>query len=153
MPNEVNGNLDEIFKRMAQGLTRKQRIAANQKAMEPYEAEFRRNFKTSMNGHGDSILNTLAQNKTEGGAVELGFSKKGKKAYLARFQNDGWIPRNQYGGPYKVHGGLPMVPAKHFWEKTNEDAKHGELNKIMTKRQINYFKQVMDGKVHGGGGV
>ena len=160
MPNEVKGKLDGMFEKMAKALSRKQRISVNKAGMKPYKEEFTKNFKESFReGKGESILETLSEHATTGGRVELGFSKKGKKAYLARFHNDGWIPRNQYGGPYKYHpnrvgnekglddSGLPMVPGKHFWEKTNSDA---SLKEKIRAREIRKYHQILDEKVKGG---
>lgn len=151
MPNEVQGRMDEVFDKMAKGMTRQQRIKANDKAMDLFEERFKENFLRSMNNHGESILRALTREKTTGGTVAIGFSKQGKKAYLARFHNDGWVPRNQYGGPYPVHGSQPMVYGKHFWENTEEEAKHGDLGKRMSEREIEYWKKIMDDKARGGG--
>ena len=153
MPDGVEGHLDEIFERMAKGLSKTQRQKANQKAAELYKDALTKNFDNAMKGHGESIIKTLTTHNNGGGGVEVGFSKEGKKGYLARFQNDGWIPKNQYGGPYTLHNGLPMVPGKHFWEETNREAdvKHGgALGKAMTNEQKAYYKHVMDKRVHGG---
>ena len=47
------------------------------------------------------MADTLVKNVNKDGSIEVGFSKKGNKAYIARFINDGWQSSNQYGGPYK----------------------------------------------------
>lgn len=147
MPNQITGNLDEKLMQLAKGLTTKQRIATNKAGMEVYRKAFEENFKSSMK-HGDSILETLTEDTSTGGTVSLGFSKKGKKAYLARFQNDGWIPRNQYGGPYKYHRELPIVPGKHFWEKTNENQ---GVMKAVAEAEINEAKKNYDHNMRRGG--
>lgn len=164
MPNQVSGNMDGILRRMANGFTRQQRISVNEAGMDAYESAFRTNFKNTMTNDkndGNSILQTLTREKTPGGAVAMGFSKQGKKAYLARFQNDGWIPRNQYGGPYAYHperrynGGkpvegeveLPMVTGKHFWEKTNNDQ---NVRREIGRHQARRVRVIMSSKIHGG---
>ncbi len=148
MPNEVTGDLDKKLEAMANSLTRKRRVAINKAGMQTFREAFEGNFKRTMNGHGDHILNTLTEDTTPGGAVGLGFSKKGKVAYLARFQNDGWIPRNQYGGPYKYHGTYPMVPGKHFWEDTIADQK---VEKATAEREVQEAQKYIDRAARGGG--
>lgn len=147
MASEVTGDLDKILERMANGLTRSQRIDVNKKGMEVYRQKFEENYNQSMNGHGKSIIKTLTEDTTESGEVQLGFSKKGKKAYLARFHNDGWVPRNQYGGPYKYHGAMPMVPGRHFWEHTNNDQ---ALQRQIATAEVKTAAKYMTRKAHGG---
>lgn len=62
------------------------------------------------------LVDAIDYNKEHGGAVAVGFTRKSEKAYLGRFLNDGWDPRNQHGGPY-TH-----VPGEHFFEKSAENA-------------------------------
>lgn len=126
-------DMAEILRSMAETTSRKNRVKINRKGAKVFKEALHENYNVSMkHSADDDVIETLTTDTTTGGAVGVGFSKKGKKAYLARFQNDGWIPRNQYGGPYKYHpggadkskdssGGLPMVPGKHFWEKTAHD--------------------------------
>lgn len=146
MPNEVTGDLDKKLMKLAKGLTTKQRIATNKAGMEVYKNAFKENFNSTMK-NGKSILDTLTEDSSTGGMVSLGFSKEGKKAYLARFQNDGWIPRNQYGGPYKYHGELPIVPGKHFWERTNENE---AVMRAVASAEITEAKKHYDANVERG---
>lgn len=94
-----------------------------------YRGEWRRkNPDTRPRSPEKHLIDTLVINKEKDGSVATGFSKAGKKAYLARFLNDGWDVRNQYGGPYRhVEGG-------HYWEKaedeTAEQVKAGELEAL-----------------------
>ena len=61
MPNEVKGNLDGMFEKMAKALSRKQRISVNKAGMKPYKEEFTKNFKESFReGKGESIAETLS---------------------------------------------------------------------------------------------
>lgn len=46
MPNEVQGRMDEVFDKMAKGMTRQQRIKANDKAMDLFEERFKENFSS-----------------------------------------------------------------------------------------------------------
>lgn len=47
------------------------------------------------------LAETLTHEIKDDGHYEIGFSNKGKKAYIARFLNDGWDSKNQFGGPYR----------------------------------------------------
>lgn len=58
------------------------------------------------------LVAAIDYNKEHGGAVTVGFTRKSQKAYIGRFLNDGWDPRNQHGGPY-AH-----VEGEHFFEKS-----------------------------------
>lgn len=154
MPNEVHGDLAEKLQRMAE-MSFKDRVKINKAGMEPFRKAFVQNFNTSFkDGHGKSIISTLTEHTSPGGRVEIGFSKAGKKAYLARFQNDGWVPHNQYGGPYKYHPDrknshaqsgveLPIVPGKHFWEHTYND--ETVIAKI-TEAEVAYFERHLKDK-------
>lgn len=145
-------DMADILRSMADTVSRKNRVKINRKGAKVFKEALHNNYNVAM-GHSkdDKIIETLTTDTTAGGAVGVGFSKKGRKAYLARFHNDGWIPRNQYGGPYKYHpggkdgdrsGGLPMVPGKHYWEKTAHDegvdksiseAEVKELNRLLRR--------------------
>ena len=82
------------------------------------------------------MADTLVKNVKKDGSIEVGFSKKGNKAYIARFINDGWQSHNQYGGPYKY------IPGEHYWESTEEET-HDAVIKAMTQAA----KAVMDKRV------
>lgn len=62
------------------------------------------------------LLDAIDYNKEHGGAVKVGFTRKSEKAYIGRFLNDGWDPRNQHGGPYQ------HVEGEHFFEKSADDS-------------------------------
>lgn len=87
-------------------------------------------------GYPEHMADTLVKNVKKDGSIEVGFSKKGKKAYIARFINDGWQSHNQYGGPYKY------IPGEHYWESTEEET-HDAVIKAMTQAA----KAVMDKRV------
>ena len=63
-----------------------------------------------------NLVDAIDYNKEHGGAVQVGFTRKSEKAYIGRFLNDGWDPRNQHGGPYE------HVPGEHFFEKSTDNA-------------------------------
>lgn len=147
------------LRELGDAISRKGRIKANRKAANLFKEKLRENYNESMGRKNnkthsdDSVISTLTTDTTTGGAVGVGFSKKGKKAYLARFQNDGWIPRNGKGGPYMYHPDrnghtsrgddgptLPMVPGLHFWEKT---ATNEDLEKQMIDIQIKELNRLL----------
>ena len=147
-------DMARILRELGEAASRKNRIKANRKAANLFKEKLRENYNDSM-GHSkdDSIISTLTTDTTTGGAVGVGFSKKGKKSYLARFHNDGWIPRNGKGGPYMYHPGrkghgdkddggiaLPMVPGLHYWETT---AKDKDLEKRMIDAQVKELNRLL----------
>ncbi len=73
------------------------------KVYEQHMQSFLDNHKSSNEYEDDTqhLADTLTHEIREDGHYEIGFSKKGKKAYIARFLNDGWDVRNQHGGPYR----------------------------------------------------
>lgn len=140
-------DMSEVLRNMAQATSRRQRIRINRKGAHVFEEALRQNYNTSMSeknpakhGTDDDVISTLTTDTTAGGAVGVGFSAKGKKSYLARFQNDGWIPRNQHGGPYKYHRTFPMVPGAHFWEKTYNDS---GVDRRIGEAQKKEFENIM----------
>lgn len=74
------------------------------------------------------LIDAIDYNKERGGAVRVGFTRKSEKAYIGRFLNDGWDPRNQHGGPYQ------HVEGEHFFEKSadssDEEIKKTELESL-----------------------
>lgn len=73
-------------------------------------------------------------------AYGVGFSEAGRKAYLARFLNDGWDPRNQYGGPYQ------HVEGERFFERAEIDSKE-DVDEAMTQAANLVLSQIFG---HGG---
>lgn len=132
--------MDKALEALGKKFTEKEKWEINGKAILPFEKMLRKNIENRNVPYRDpnydpdrkALLATLETNNVRGGEVEVGFTKKGKKAYLGRFMNDGWDPRNQHGGPYK------HVEGEHFWERTDADA--GESVKVA---ELNALRQVM----------
>lgn len=108
MPSGLsNNNFDEFLERADQGFTLSERKKVNkvgdkvyEKAMQAFLNEHKR--PVAYKDGTKHLADTLTHEIKEDGHYEIGFSKKGKKAYIARFLNDGWRPRNQFGGPYGI---------------------------------------------------
>lgn len=148
------GNIDRVLKSLRSSLTGRQKIRINTAGAEVYKYYLTKNFlaydRPDENGEmkhydtpkyipydnqhdrrkmADTIIVAHERNKTE---VGVGFSTEGKLAYVGRFINDGWDPRNQFGGPY------PHVNGEFYFEKTEvetEDAVKAamadKLNRIL----------------------
>ncbi|KRN13826.1 hypothetical protein EFQ23_04815 [Limosilactobacillus fermentum] len=69
-----------------------------EKSMQQFLDEHRRSV-VYLNGQ-QHLADTLTHEIQNNGAYEIGFSRKGKKAYIARLLNDGWDVKNRYGGPW-----------------------------------------------------
>lgn len=134
--------MDKKLAELGKAFTEKERFKINGKAMKPFEAHLRNYLETNLEKReygrkeilsGEKhLLDTLETNKVPGGEVELGFTKKGKKAYIGRFLNDGWDVKNQYGGPYR------HVEGMHFWEETESATEHE-----VKKAELEAIKAVM----------
>lgn len=140
------GNMDKVLDELSKGFDEKERWDINKPAAQVYEKALKYNLAHNLNptrngimvdnpkynredeyvrnrqGKGykkrdrQDLVDAIDYNKEHGGAVAVGFTRKSEKAYLGRFLNDGWDPRNQHGGPY-TH-----VPGEHFFEKSAESA-------------------------------
>lgn len=137
--------MDKALSAMSRKITRSEALYINSRGIAPFEIGLRENIKNRKVPYRNpdyvpdrkAMLDTLVENTKPDGGVEIGFSKKGKKAYLARFMNDGWDVKNQFGGPY-TH-----VEGEHFWEHTEEDFKksveaseRSALLEVMHKRGL-----------------
>lgn len=122
------GNMDSVLDKLSQEFTEAEKWEINKPAAEVFKKSleyhinqgvhhrvYRNPYYQKMQANRKSIVKALAVNKEHGGAVKVGVTRKSKKAYIARFLNDGWIPRNQHGGPYEP------VAGEHFWENTEND--------------------------------
>lgn len=148
------GNIDKVLKSLRSSLTGRQKIRINTAGAEVYKYYLTQNFlaydRPDENGKmkhydtpkyipydnqhdrrkmADTIIVAHERNKTE---VGVGFSTEGKLAYVGRFINDGWDPRNQFGGPY------PHVNGEFYFEKTEVEAEDAvkaamadKLNRIL----------------------
>lgn len=147
MPNGLIGdNFDKFLEHADKGFTLGERKKVNkvgdkayEKAMQTFLDEHRRPV-TYKDGT-QHLADTLTHEIKEDGHYEIGFSKKGKKAYIARFLNDGWRPRNQFGGPYGI-----ADPAEwHDFIARIGQQNDAEMGKAMAQRA----KKIMDEKAGG----
>lgn len=142
MPNiiENESKMDNALEQASKGFTAPERLSVNLAGMKVFSPvlhskvdKHRQDFDIKGAKH---LADTLVINENDNASVSIGFSKAGKRAYIARFLNDGWDEYNQYGGPYGHHEG------EYFWEKT-ENETHENLSKTM--EQI--VKNIMDKKM------
>lgn len=137
-------SFDHLLDDLADGFGREERFQANKagakkfvKIMKP-KVPYRFNLRKGETAHlRDSLINVEHAN----GSVDVGFTKKSMKGYVARIINDGWIPKPP-GGRAKQSNYEP-VAGKHFWEATQREAK-GEVGKAVAAS----LKATMDKKVH-----
>lgn len=135
------GNMDEVLDKLSKGFSEKERWEINKPAADVFKKALAYHIEIGTHHHPyrdskyarkqanrKSIIDALATNKEHGGAVKVGITRKSKKAYIARFLNDGWTPRNQHGGPYEP------VAGEHFWENSidssDEAVKKAELEAL-----------------------
>lgn len=143
----INDNFDKFLERVDQGFTLSERKKVNKVGDKVYEdamdAFLKQHKRDVVYKNGTQHLaDTLIHEIKEDGHYEIGFSKKGKKAYIARFLNDGWKPRNQYGGPYGI------APKAKYGEWHDFIARIGkERDHEMGKRMAERAKEIMDEKV------
>ena len=141
----VKGKTDDALDVLSKVGTPKERSKVNHAGMRVFRKNLEDNIRNPDVGRKDSdimrrekMIDTLTTTTEGAGRVIIGFSKKGEKAYLARFMNDGWDSKNQYGGPYSHN------PGEHFWEKTENDDKTKEaVSKVMRK----IAKEILDERV------
>lgn len=139
--NEVN--FDNFLASLSQRITPKERSKVNHAGMRVFKKDLEDNIRNPSVGRKESkverrekMIDTLTTNTEGAGRVLVGFSKKGKKAYLARFMNDGWDSKNQYGGPYRHN------PGEHFWENTEKEDKE-KVGKAMAAKA----KEMIDKRI------
>ncbi|CCI81634.1 hypothetical protein [Lactobacillus hominis] len=137
-------NFDQKIDDLARGWTKMDRLVVNKAGMEAFKPilkskidQHRTTGKYGV-GYPDHMADTLVTNDKYDGSEEIGFSKEGKKAYIARFINDGWEEYNQHGGPYGHHEG------EHYWEKATD-----ESEKVVTAAMVKAAKEVMRRKLGG----
>lgn len=101
-----SAGFDRFLERVGDGFTIDERKKVNKAGSKVYQSSMQtflnehRSDRKYQNGT-EHLADTLTHEITTGGKYEIGFSKKGKKAYIARLLNDGFDVRNQFGGPYK----------------------------------------------------
>lgn len=137
-------SFDHLLDDLADGFGRVERFQANKAGAKKFaqimkpKVPYRFNLRKGETAHlRDSLINVEHAN----GSVDVGFTKKSMKGYVARIINDGWIPKPP-GGRAKQSNYDP-VAGKHFWEATQREAK-GEVGKAVAAS----LKATMDKKVH-----
>lgn len=150
MPNEIRNeaNFDRILDQLAEGFEAGDREKVNKKGMDVFESHLRPKIENlphegptydpAKHKPGNPrLIDTLIRDKYANGEVRIGFSKKGKKAYIGRLLNDGWDVYNGYGGPYRHKKGA------HFWEETEVESKEKVAKAMAEKAQ-----KIIDKKAH-----
>ncbi|WP_297820007.1 hypothetical protein [uncultured Lactobacillus sp.] len=124
MASEIKNEakFDQVIDKLAKGFNKADRVVVNQAGMSAFMPILKAKVDTHRTsgqygvGYPDHMADTLVENVKHDGSIETGFSKEGKKAYIARFINDGWESYNQHGGPYR------HIAGEHYWEKSQEEA-------------------------------
>ena len=143
----VKNNFDDFLEKADKGFTLSDRKKVNKVGDKIYEKAMLAFLKAHerdvvFEDGTKHLAETLTHEIKEDGHYEIGFSKKGKKAYIARFLNDGWKPRNQYGGPYGT------APKEKYADWHDFIARIGkERDKEMGKQMAERAKEIMDEKV------
>ncbi|TLQ03647.1 phage tail protein [Pediococcus stilesii] len=141
MPNEIKNadSFESTLDALAEGFGRKERFEANEAGAEKFKSIMKPKVPVSVRvrkGEHVHLRDSLVTDEHANGAVDIGFTAKGQKGYIARFQNDGWDVKDRNG---KNHS---HIEGKHFWEETQREAK-GEVGKTV----INSLRKSMDRKV------
>ena len=85
----------------------------------------------------EHLADTLTHEIKEDGHYEIGFSKKGKKGYIARFLNDGWEAKNQHRGPYRH---VQPVYWHDFIKRIGDECDE-EMGKQMAEKTDEFIKK------------
>ncbi|HIW90010.1 MAG TPA: phage tail protein [Candidatus Ligilactobacillus excrementipullorum] len=142
MPNEIKNEeeFDRILDNLADGFGREERFKANQAGAEVFKRIMKPKVPYSVLRKNEKVhlRDSLITEEHANGSVDVGFTKKGAKGYIGRFQNDGWdvVDRN---GQQHSH-----VAGKHFWEETQQEAR-GKVGTAVAAQ----LKRSMDRKVRG----
>lgn len=117
---ENENAIEDVLDKMADGFGRSKVLKATDKGanvfintmkpMIPKSASIRK-------GEHVHLRDSLVKVHHADGSTEFGFTKKGAKGYIGRFQNDGWDVVDPNGTP---HG---HVEGKYFWESAQKLAK------------------------------
>lgn len=143
----INNNFDKFLEQMSGGLTLTERREVNKAGDKVYEDAMQRFLDAHKSDHvykdgTEHLAETLTHEIKEDGHYEIGFSRKGKKAYIARLLNDGWHPRNKYGGPYgEAPKGVKYTEWHDFIARIGKDN-----DDLMGKKMANKAKRIMDHK-------
>lgn len=143
--------MDKAFDALGDKFTPAEKRKINREGIEPFYKTLRKNIENRSVPYVQDehrrykpdrtkLLSTLDTNYTDDDGVEVGFTKKGKQAYLGRFMNDGWDVRNQHGGPWR------HVEGEHFWERTQSETSYK-----VTKAEMKALKEVMNNRMRQSG--
>ena len=137
----LTNGLDRFLNEHINGLTIQNRKKINKAGADVYMKNMRsfldqhRSNNSYISGQ-EHLADTLtSKNDLTNGQVDVGFSAKGKKAYIARLLNDGWESKNQYGGPYK----RVQPPEWHDFFSTVGKESDVEMEREMTKKARKIF--------------
>ncbi|MFT8406643.1 phage tail protein [Liquorilactobacillus nagelii] len=143
MAKEVKNaeSFEKILDTLASGFGREEKLKADNagadvfvKIMKPKIPE---STKLRKNEH-VHLRDSLIKVEHPNGSVSVGFTAKGEKGYIGRFQNDGWTVKDRNGQSHST------IVGKHFWESTQTEAK-GKVGTAVAKQ----LKKAMDKKVGG----
>lgn len=144
------GNIDNVLRSIKGALTGRESIRINTAGAEVYKKNLKENFLAHLrpdveggeptyhedaksipydhqhnrDDMADTIIVAHERFQTQ---VGVGFSTEGKLGFVGRFINDGWDPRNKYGGPYG------HVPGEFYFEKTEVESED-EVKEAMAKK-------------------
>ena len=137
----LSNGLDKFLSEHINGLTIKNRKKIKTAGADVYMKNMRsfldqhRSSNNYISGQEHLAETLTSSNDQSNGQVDVGFSAKGKKAYVARLLNDGWESKNQHGGPY----GRVQPPEWHdFFTNVGEESSK-EMEREMTKKARKIF--------------
>ncbi|MBE1727402.1 phage tail protein [Lactobacillus plantarum] len=133
---------EHILDEMASGFGRDARRDANKAGADEFIKVMKPKIPEGAlrNVHGSAekvhLRDSLIEDEHPNGSVSVGFTAKGQKGYIGRFQNDGWDATDRNGGKHK------HVTGKHFWESSQSEAR-GKVGMAVARQ----LKSDMDKKV------
>lgn len=137
---ENEAEFDRILDELADGFGREERFKANEAGAKVFRHILKPKVPYSVLRKSEKVhlRDSLITEPHANGSVDVGFTKKGAKGYIGRFQNDGWDVVDRKG---KRHS---HVAGKHFWEESEREAK-GKVGAAVAHE----LKKSMDRKVRG----
>ena len=103
---------ERILDSLAEGIGHDERVLANKVGAEAFKKIMQPKVPVStktFTGKTVHLRDSLVTEQHPNGSVAVGFTAKGHKGYIGRFQNDGWDVRDRNGVQHS------HVPGKHFW--------------------------------------
>lgn len=126
---ENEASFEAVLDRLSQGLTLAEITKANKAGADVFRDNLKEATPRSDTIYKDStphLKDAIVEEISPSGRVEVGFSAKSQRGYIARFQNDGWVATDRNGRRHS------KVPGKHFWEKA-EVASKGKVQEAVKK--------------------